>query len=96
MGTNILSEVPWIGNALKKLLRGGSEMGTLTLSRFFVLHVFLIPALIFAFVAMHVYSFRKAGGAGPVITSSQKFTVWKLVDGFDITIRARLRNRPDG
>jgi len=66
VGTNILSEVPWVGNALKKLLRGGTEMGTLTLSRFFVLHVFLIPAFIFAFVAMHVYSFRKAGAAGPV------------------------------
>jgi len=66
VGTNILSEVPWVGNALKKLLRGGTEMGTLTLSRFFVLHVFLIPAFIFAFVAMHVYSFRRAGAAGPV------------------------------
>jgi ubiquinol-cytochrome c reductase cytochrome b subunit len=41
-------------------------MGTLTVSRFFMLHVFLIPAFIFAFVAMHVYSFRKAGAAGPV------------------------------
>lgn len=66
VGTNILSEVPWVGNALKRLLRGGTEMGTLTLSRFFVLHVFLIPACIFAFVATHVYAFRKAGAAGPV------------------------------
>jgi len=66
VGTNILSEIPWVGNALKKLLRGGTEMGTLTLSRFFVLHVFLIPAFIFTFVAMHVYSFRKAGAAGPI------------------------------
>lgn len=66
VGTNILSEVPWVGNALKRLLRGGTEMGTLTLSRFFVLHVFLLPALIFAFVASHVYAFRKAGAAGPV------------------------------
>jgi len=65
VGTNILSEVPWIGNMLKRLIRGGSEMGTLTLSRFFVLHVFLIPACIFAFVAIHVYAFRKAGAAGP-------------------------------
>ncbi|HXW89862.1 MAG TPA: cytochrome b N-terminal domain-containing protein [Terriglobales bacterium] len=66
VGTNILSELPWIGNALKRLLRGGTEMGTLTLSRFFVLHVFLIPAFIFAFVAIHVYFFRKSGAAGPI------------------------------
>ena len=66
IGTNILSEIPVVGNWLKQLLRGGTEMGTLTLSRFFVLHVFLIPALIFLFVAQHVYLFRKAGAAGPV------------------------------
>jgi ubiquinol-cytochrome c reductase cytochrome b subunit len=65
VGTNILSEIPFVGNALKRLLRGGTEMGTLTLSRFFVLHVFLIPALIFFFVAQHIYLFRKAGAAGP-------------------------------
>src|SRR5438445_1809349 len=66
VGTNIFSEVPVIGNGLKRLLRGGTEMGTLTLSRFFVLHVFLIPALIFFFVAQHLYLFRKAGATGPV------------------------------
>src|SRR5438093_352199 len=66
VGTNILSEVPWVGNAFKSLLRGGTEMGTLTLSRFFVLHVFMIPALIFAFVGLHVYLFRGAGAAGPI------------------------------
>jgi ubiquinol-cytochrome c reductase cytochrome b subunit len=65
VGTNILSEIPFVGNGIKELLRGGTEMGTLTVSRFFMLHVFLIPAFIFAFVAMHVYSFRKAGAAGP-------------------------------
>ena len=65
VGTNILSEVPWVGNGIKRLLRGGTEMGTLTLSRFFVLHVFLIPACIFTFVAVHVYAFRRAGAAGP-------------------------------
>ena len=66
VGTNILSEIPIAGNWLKQLLRGGTEMGTLTLSRFFVLHVFLIPALIFLFVAQHIYLFRKAGAAGPL------------------------------
>jgi quinol-cytochrome oxidoreductase complex cytochrome b subunit/cytochrome c2 len=64
--TNMLSEVSLVGNWLKQILRGGTEMGTLTLSRFFVLHVFLIPALIFLFVAQHIYLFRKAGAAGPI------------------------------
>jgi len=71
VGTNILSEVPLVGNALKRLLRGGTEMGTLTLSRFFVLHVFLIPACIFAFVGIHVYLFRRAGAAGPIEVSKR-------------------------
>jgi ubiquinol-cytochrome c reductase cytochrome b subunit len=41
-------------------------MGTLTVSRFFVAHILVVPALIFAFTALHVYLFRKAGAAGPI------------------------------
>src|SRR5579864_6692758 len=39
VGTNIISEVPVIGVPLQRLIRGSSQMGTVTLSRFFVLHV---------------------------------------------------------
>src|SRR6202049_3246155 len=66
VGTNAVSEIPWIGESIKRLMRGGTEMGTLTISRFFVAHVFLIPAFIFALVASHIFLFRKAGAAGPV------------------------------
>jgi ubiquinol-cytochrome c reductase cytochrome b subunit len=66
VGTNLISEIPWIGEGLKELLRGGTAMGTLTVSRFFVIHVFFVPGLIFLFVTIHVYLFRKAGAAGPV------------------------------
>jgi len=66
VGTNLLSEIPWVGEGLKELLRGGTAMGTLTVSRFFVIHAFVIPVLIFLFVTVHVYLFRKAGAAGPV------------------------------
>ena len=65
VGTNAVSEVPWVGESLKRIMRGGTEMGTLTISRFFVAHVFLIPACIFALVASHIFLFRKAGAAGP-------------------------------
>jgi ubiquinol-cytochrome c reductase cytochrome b subunit len=66
VGTNAVGEIPWIGESIKRLMRGGTEMGTLTISRFFVAHVFLIPAFIFALVASHLFLFRKAGAAGPV------------------------------
>jgi len=65
VGTNAVSEVPWIGESIKRLMRGGTEMGTLTISRFFVAHVLFVPALIFALVASHIFLFRKAGAAGP-------------------------------
>jgi ubiquinol-cytochrome c reductase cytochrome b subunit len=66
VGTNIAGEIPFIGSWVKSLMRGGADMGTLTLSRFFVAHVLLVPAAIFAFVALHVYLFRAAGAAGPI------------------------------
>src|SRR5579859_2311968 len=65
VGTNAASEVPLVGESVKRMMRGGTEMGTLTISRFFVAHVFLIPACIFALVASHIFLFRKAGAAGP-------------------------------
>jgi ubiquinol-cytochrome c reductase cytochrome b subunit len=66
VGTNIVGQIPWVGNWLTRLLRGGDTIGTLTLSRFYVAHVFLIPGAIFAFIAAHIFLFRKAGAAGPI------------------------------
>jgi ubiquinol-cytochrome c reductase cytochrome b subunit len=72
VGTSLISEVPWIGAYLKEVLIGGSNMGTLTISRFFVLHVFILPAAIFGFIAVHIYLFRKAGAAGPAWGDPEK------------------------
>ena len=66
VGTDIVGEVPFIGNRLRLLLQGGAMLGALTLSRFYVLHVLIIPGLIFAGIAIHIFLFRKAGAAGPV------------------------------
>jgi ubiquinol-cytochrome c reductase cytochrome b subunit len=66
VGTNVMDEVPVIGNFLKRFLRGGNQMGTITISRFFVLHVFVLPVLIATLAVIHVYLFRKVGPAGPV------------------------------
>jgi ubiquinol-cytochrome c reductase cytochrome b subunit len=66
VGTDIVGEVPFIGNRLRLLLQGGAMLGALTLSRFYVLHVLIIPGLIFSGIAIHIFLFRKAGAAGPV------------------------------
>ena len=65
VGTDILGQVPLVGESLRRLLRGGATMGALTISRFYVLHVLVIPGLIFTFIAAHVALFRKAGAVGP-------------------------------
>ncbi len=64
VGTNVMSEVPVVGQWLKLAMRGGAGMGTLTISRFFVLHVFLLPAALLIFVGAHLLLFQKATPAG--------------------------------
>jgi ubiquinol-cytochrome c reductase cytochrome b subunit len=66
VGTNIVGEVPFIGQWLTDMLRGGDTLGTLTLSRFYFAHVFLIPGMIFLLIGAHIALFRKAGAAGPI------------------------------
>ncbi|HUZ05729.1 MAG TPA: cytochrome bc complex cytochrome b subunit, partial [Acidobacteriaceae bacterium] len=66
VGTNLVGMVPIIGSWLTSLIRGGDTIGTLTLSRFYFAHVFLIPGAIFLFIGIHIALFRKAGPAGPI------------------------------
>jgi len=46
--------VPFIGDWLARFTLGGGTVGGATLSRFFAIHVFVVPACIFAFVGMHL------------------------------------------
>ena len=54
IGASISGRVPAIGRWVVNLLLGGPIIGGETLSRFFTLHVFVIPGLLFAFVGLHV------------------------------------------
>ena len=48
IGASIISRVPFIGAPLVHLVLGGPIIGGATLSRFFTLHVFVIPGLLLA------------------------------------------------
>ncbi len=61
IGASISSRVPIVGPAVVKLLLGGPIIAGATLSRFFALHVFVIPGLLIAFVGLHVLLVLKVG-----------------------------------
>lgn len=65
VGTGMASIIPLIGGWLEKLFLGGTSMGQLTLTRFFVMHVAIIPFIMFAFILVHLISFRQRGSIGP-------------------------------
>jgi ubiquinol-cytochrome c reductase cytochrome b subunit len=54
IGASITGRVPFLGAQLVHFLLAGPIIAGQTLSRFFTLHVFLIPGLILAFVALHL------------------------------------------
>jgi ubiquinol-cytochrome c reductase cytochrome b subunit len=61
IGASIMSRVPFIGGGLVQLLLGGPIIAGATLSRFFTLHVFVIPATMLVFVFLHVWMVLKLG-----------------------------------
>ena len=61
IGVSILGRVPWVGGELVHLLLGGPIINGATLTRFFALHVFVIPGTLLAFAALHVWMVLKLG-----------------------------------
>jgi ubiquinol-cytochrome c reductase cytochrome b subunit len=55
IGASIASRVPWVGAQLVHMMLGGPIIAGQTLSRFFALHVFIIPGILIACVAVHVW-----------------------------------------
>lgn len=68
VGTEIAGSVPLIGDALRGLMRGGDEMGIATLTRFYAVHMLLLPGAFMALVFAHLALMRRHGLAPPLIT----------------------------
>jgi ubiquinol-cytochrome c reductase cytochrome b subunit len=54
-----------VGDFMARFLKGGATPGQMTLSRFFVIHVMILPATLMGLAGLHIFLFRKAGPAGP-------------------------------
>jgi ubiquinol-cytochrome c reductase cytochrome b subunit/menaquinol-cytochrome c reductase cytochrome b subunit len=65
VGVNINGTGPQVGPYLSDFLRGGAEFGATTLSRFYAIHMMLVPGAIAALIGAHIYLVTKLGTTAP-------------------------------
>ena len=65
VANNITATGPFIGPFLADFLRAGAEFGPTTLSRFYAIHMLLVPGLIAALIGAHLYLVAKLGTTAP-------------------------------
>jgi cytochrome b6 len=65
VGTQIIGVVPVVGEFLLRVLRGGDDVTGATLTRFYAIHVALLPATALVLVALHLYLVQKHGMSVP-------------------------------
>ncbi len=72
VGVNINASGPIMGPYLADFMRGGAEFGAASLSRFYALHMLLIPGLIAALIFAHLYLVAKLGTTAPPWLKAEK------------------------
>jgi len=66
VGTEIAGSVPLVGPTLRTFLRGGSEVGDATLSRFFWIHIAVLPVTLVCFLSVHLMMVQVQGMSKPL------------------------------
>ena len=64
VGVEIASTAPVLGDVVAKVMRGGAEVGAVTLSRFYALHTIWLPWSAFGLVGVHLFFVRFYGSSG--------------------------------
>ncbi|MDA8234726.1 MAG: cytochrome b N-terminal domain-containing protein [Clostridia bacterium] len=66
VGTKMAAAVPGMGEFILKALRGGSDLGAVTLTRFYSMHIWLLPGALLGLLGAHFFMIRKQGISGPL------------------------------
>jgi len=67
VGTEVAGLMPVVGHPMKVFIRGGEDIGPPTLSRFFALHVVILPGLIMGMLGLHLVLVQKFGMSEPLL-----------------------------
>jgi cytochrome b6 len=65
VGTDVPAQIPGIGHLLSRILRGGSDVTGATLSRFYGIHVAILPAITTVFLGIHLFLVQRHGMSVP-------------------------------
>jgi len=65
VGININGTAPFLGPFIAQFLQGGAEIGPDTLSRFYSLHMLLLPGAIIGLIVLHLYLVVRLGVSSP-------------------------------
>ncbi len=83
VGININGTGPVVGPYLSDFLRAGPELGATTLSRFYAIHMLLVPGAIIAMIGAHMYLVVKLGTTAPPWVKAEKPKVAAPVSQLD-------------
>lgn len=72
VGTDIPRAIPVVGQWVTQLLRGGEDVTGDTLTRFFGIHISILPVFAFLLLAVHIFLIQKHGISFPVEAESKK------------------------
>ena len=72
VGVEISGKAPILGEWVAKILRGGAEVGAVTLSRFYALHTIWLPWMVFVLVGIHLFFVRYYGSSGTPENTSEE------------------------
>lgn len=62
---SLIHAVPWFGTLLVDWIFGAQSLGDATLSRFFIIHIVILPFVIIGLVVLHIWALHQVGSSDP-------------------------------
>lgn len=83
VATNIMGGAPGLGPYIQKIVVGGADYGNQTLTRFYGLHVGVLPGALILLLVIHIALFRRHGVTYPKNSEAKVEDFWPKQVGMD-------------